>query len=177
MGVVLRQGPDLLALTMIARRLRTADQRECFGLSYDDSPDSLAIRTHQAGPFQWTAWHDGVPVASIGAHTNWPGVWTCWAYGTDRWDKVALSLTKHVLRYMIPALHETGAHRVQCHADADHEVSRRWLTFMGAKCGEPLDFFGKNGQTYHCYWWDRRSAEEISRRRHLPASSVSPKQT
>jgi hypothetical protein len=175
--VVLKHGQDLLALTMIARRLRAADREEIYGISDKESPDELAMRTYMSGKFQWIAWLGGEPVAAIGAHSRWEGVWTCWAFGTDKWNRVAVSLTKHVLRVMIPALLESGAHRVECHASAAHTDARRWLRWMGAKQGEKLDFFGKTGQTYYCYWWDRRSAGKAIRR-HLPASSVSrPKQT
>lgn len=178
MPVVLRQGPDLLALSVITRKLRAADRDECFSLSWDDSPDTLAQRTYQAGPFQWIAWLDGAPVASIGAHANWPGVWTCWAFGTDQWNKAALTLTKHVRRVMMPALYASDVNRLQCHAMAEHTRARAWLRMLGANEGEPLDFYGKSGQTYHCYWWDRRTVRDNPKlRRHLPANSVRPVQT
>ena len=178
MGVVLKQGIDLLALALVTRKMRQADQDEIYNLGWDEDPDALAARTAAGGPFQWIAWKDGVPIASIGAHANRPHVWTCWAFGTDRWNEVVFSLTKHVVRHMIPALTETGVHRVQCHASAEHTRAREWLMRMGAKQSDPLDFYGKNGQTYFCYWWDRQSVESNLRlARHLPANNVSQRQT
>lgn len=178
MGAVLKQGPDLLALSVITRKMRQVDRDEIYALSWNEDPDELAGRTYSAGAFQWIAWSNGVPVASIGAHANWPHVWTCWAFGTDRWDEVVLSLTKHIRRNMIPSLFEAGVHRVQCHASEDHTQSRQWLQRAGAQESEPLDFFGKNGQTYYCYWWDRRAVEGNPKlARHLPANSVRPVQT
>ena len=103
---------------------------------------------------------DGVPVASIGALPSWPGVWSAWAYGTDDWNKVALTLTKHVVRHMIPSLERFGAHRVQCHAMEKHTQACRWLERLGAKADARLDNYGRHGQSFVLYSWRQRQTRE-----------------
>eukprot|EP00752_Nemacystus_decipiens_P019185 g17241.t1 len=64
MTVRLTVGPDLLALQMIASRMRQVDQDEIYATSWTEDPNELANRTHAAGDFQWVVWKDDDPVAS-----------------------------------------------------------------------------------------------------------------
>lgn len=151
----------LAGLTYIAKFLRERDREEVFALRYDEDPARLAMDTYNCGDFQWIAYLDGRPVASIGAFPVWPNVWTVWAYGTDDWPKVALTLTKHVRRFMIPGLVNAGARRAHCFAMASHDDARRWLTALGAEEEAKLDNYGKDGQAFVCYSW-RRSMTEVT---------------
>lgn len=172
MTVRLTEGPDLLVLQTITRNLRQADRDECFATCWTEDPDDLANRVNAAGTSQWIVWKDEDPVASVGATCTWPGVWSCWAFGTDRWSQAALSITKHIRRVLIPALYVSHAQRVHCFASDEHPDAGRWLQSMGARQGEKLDFWGKNGQTFRCYWWDRPSVRDNpALSRHLPAGS------
>lgn len=147
--------PSKLALDYICQNLRARDYEEVFATQYEDDPFTLADNTLACGDFQWIAWRDGEPVASIGARPMWPNVWNVWAFGTDRWPEVVLALTRHVRRFMIPALKNFGAHRAQCFALETHDDARRWLTSLGAQEGPKLDKFGKSGQTFVVYSWLR----------------------
>lgn len=151
---------DLAALEFICCNLRAADREEVFANRWNDDPFALAQDTYNAGDFQWIAWRDGLPVASIGAIPVWPGVWQVWAYGTDDWLKVAVTLTKHVKRFMIPAIENTGAHRAQCFALGSHETARRWLERLGAAPECVLDNYGRHGQTFVLYSWRQRRAQD-----------------
>jgi hypothetical protein len=154
MSTFLTAGPDLLALAYITRNLRERDQAECFAC-YVDTPDDLAAQTAAQGVFQWVAWANDRPVASIGARNLWPGVWSVWAFGTDEWPSVVLLLTRHVRRAMIPALVRAGAHRVHCDALATHEDARRWLTALGAREEGVRRGLGRNGEDFVTYAWSR----------------------
>lgn len=156
---VLTQGPDLMALAYITRNLRARDREEVFAC-WADGPDQLAAQTAAQGDFQWVAWHKGRPVASIGGRCLWPGVWSVWAFGTDDWPQVVLSMTRHVRRVMIPTLLETGAHRVECCALATHTDARRWLTALGARDEGVRRGYGRDGQDFVTYAW---SPEDVSR--------------
>lgn len=156
--------PDLMALTYIARNLRERDAAEVLATSVTD-PDSLAVETFQAGPFQWVAWDRDTPVASIGARCLWAGVWGVWAFGTDLWPRVVLSLTRHVRRVMIPSLLENGVHRAQCAALASHEDARRWLSSLGAKPEATLRGFGRGGEDFVIYAWRRNDVLRGRRQR------------
>lgn len=150
---------DLGALLYITRRLRPRDREEIFANRWADDPDQLAMDTFNAGDFQWIAYKDTIPVASIGAAPLWPGVWSVWAYGTDGWPRVVLALTKHVRRFMIPGLLNAGAKRAHCFALETHDDARRWLTALGAEAEAVLDNYGKDGQAFVCYSWRRSMTE------------------
>lgn len=153
---------DLAALEFICTNLRPADRDEVFATRWDDDPFALARDTYAAGEFQWVVWRDGLPVASIGATPLWPGAWQVWAYGTESWDTVALALTKHARRFMMPAISNTDAHRVQCFAQADHTTSRRWLERLGATAECVLDNYGRHGQTFVLYSWHRARTRDTN---------------
>ena len=150
---------SLSALEYIATFLRERDREEVFALRYEEDPARLAMDTFALGEFQWIAYADQTPAASIGAFPVWPGVWQCWAYGTDRWPEVVRTLTKHVRRFMRPALLNSDARRLQCWAMESHDDARKWLKFLGAQEEARLDNYGKNGQTFVCYSWRRGMTE------------------
>lgn len=151
---------DLAALEYITERLRDRDREEIFATRWDADAIQLAKDTFNAGEFQWVAWVAGEPVASIGAAPIWPGVWQVWAYGTENWPRAALTLTRHVRRFMIPALLRDGAHRAQCFAMEKHVQACRWLERLGAKRDAVLDNYGGHGQTFVLYSWQREQLEE-----------------
>ncbi len=156
---------DQAALEYITERLREGDREEIYATRWDQDHVKLAADTFNAGEFQWVAWVDGEPVASIGAAPSWPGVWIVWAYGTDRWPEAALTLTKHVRRFMIPALYRAGAQRAQCFAMQSHQVACRWLERLGARPDAVLDNYGRHGQTFVLYSWQRGETERHVRDR------------
>ena len=170
MAIELIQGPSAVALQLITHRMRQVDQDEIYATNWSDDPDDLVQKIVRAGPIQWIAWKDSDPVAAIGLTPMWPSVWGVWSFGTDRWTEVAGTLTKHARRVMMPLMLEMGAHRIQAYASEDHEASRKWMKHLGAKQGEPLEYWGKNGKTYFCYWWDRQALEENAR--HRPVDSL-----
>jgi len=149
--------PPEADVALIARTMRERDRREIFATQWTDTTDELVNNVQRSGPFRWGAYVDDViPVAMIGAFPVRPMVWQAWAFGTNDWQHVALTLTKHVKGFMIPALEASGVHRVDATALADHEEARRWLTRLGATPGNPLVNFGKNGETFVTYTWLRK---------------------
>lgn len=147
--------PTFEGLRYICEHLRERDRAEIFATRYVETADALAADTLQCGDFQWMVCLDGVPVASIGAFPAVPNVWTVWAYGTDQWPRVVRALTKHVRRFMAPALMQTSAVRVHCFALKTHTEARNWLEALGARPEHELDNWGKNGQTFILYSWTR----------------------
>jgi hypothetical protein len=143
------------SILYIAQNLRERDRREVFATMWTDEPEELAQKTLMCGDFQWVVWKDDVPVASIGAYPLWPGVWGLWAFGTDRWNEVVRTLTKHIRRFMLPAILNAGAHRGQCHAMVEHVQARRWMKTLGAEEQAFLPGYGKNGEDFVVCVWDR----------------------
>jgi len=144
---------DIESLLLIATALRPADKEEIFATRLDSDPLKLAMDTFHHGDFQWIAYHGNRPVASIGAAPCWPGVWTVWAFGTEEWPRVALTLTKHIKHFMLPALVHAGAHKAFCHVLATHAQARRWLERLGAEPEAELDEWGKMREKFVVYSW------------------------
>jgi hypothetical protein len=159
--VALIPQPGGLFVQYVCRNLRDRDAEEIFATRFHDDPDQLASEIATVREYSWCAVVDHEPVAIIGAYEKWPGVWSVFAFGTDRWPEVVLTLTKHVRRVMIPELFERGAIRADCHALETHDDARRWLTALGAKEGPGLDNFGKNGQSFVCYCWTRETTKGL----------------
>ena len=144
--------PNLMALTYVAHNLREADADEVFACAIP-GPDILAMNTLGCGPMQWMAWTDQTPVASWGGHEVWPGVWSVWMFATEFWPDVALSVTRHIKREMIPALIERGGHRGQCVSAADHKTAHAWLVSLGFEREGTLRNYGRRCQDFIQFAW------------------------
>lgn len=158
--VELRAEPPFEDMLYIAQNLRERDREELFATRYGDDPADLARDALMSGAFRWAAYLDGRPVAAIGAFPRWPNVWSAWAYGTDEWPQVVLTLTKHARRFMMPAIYRSGAIRMDAMALSTHHDARRWLASLGAKPETTLANWGKSGQTFVCYVWTRKDTKQ-----------------
>lgn len=161
MRTELRAEPPFEDMLDIAKNLRARDRQEIFACRYGEDPAELARDATNSGAFRWGAYVDGKPVAAIGAVPRWPRVWSVWAYGTDEWPKVAVLLTRHARRFMMPALYRSGAIRVDARALATHTDARAWLEYLGAEPKEVLDKWGKNGETFVNYVWTREQTKAL----------------
>jgi hypothetical protein len=143
--------PDAL---WVAERMREWDAREVYAGRWTDDPADVA-RDVASCRMGWSVSADGAPAAVLGARPIHPGVWSVWMFATPAWPRVSLSVTRFVKRVMIPALRATGAHRAQCASIEGHEEAHRWLEFLGAVRESTLHRFGRNGEDFHLYRWDR----------------------
>lgn len=152
---MLLKAPSFGDVLHVAERMRPEDRREIFGTRWTDSNEDLARDVMRCGAFCWVAWTNDWPVAVFGAFPLHPGVWTVFLFATDDFRKIAFSLTKYVRRVMIPSLVKTGAHRAECRSIEGHTDAQRWLGMLGAK---PEGFeagYGRNGENYIKYVWNR----------------------
>lgn len=153
--------PDYETCLSVARNLRERDREELFATSWTDTAEEVAERAAAAGAMRWVACLDGEPVALIGVTPRWPKVWQAWAFGTDHWPRVVLSLTRHARRFMLPAVFHSGAIRVECYALESHTDARRWLVALGAQAERTLPDWGKQGETFVVYRWTRQVAARM----------------
>lgn len=138
----------------VAANMREWDRKEIFALRWGDEASDLANDVLRVPGFSWVAYADDVPAAVIGAMPMWPRVWSVFAFGTDDFPKVGLTLTKHVRRFMIPALQNQGAHRAQCHSIEGHEEAHRWLETLGAHTEPLIRGFGRNRENFIPFVWE-----------------------
>lgn len=154
-GAVTRGPVVREALRFIVSRLRERDRAELFATRWDDDEAGFTESIFAVcGAMSWCWSWAGVPVSVMGACPLWPGVWSVWAFGTDDWPRVVLSMTKHARRYMMPALVKSGAHRAQCCALAKHEDARRWLSgALHARQESILPAYGRGKEDFVLYVW------------------------
>jgi hypothetical protein len=155
---------DLMSMCYITHRLREADRVECFAGRFSH-PDQLAMDAISSQGFVDICWLGGVPVAAIGARQSWPGVWSVWAFGTDDWPRVALTLSKHAVRSLRPAMLKLNGHRAECASHVKHHSAHAWLEWMGFKREALMRGHGRNGEDFYLYAWRSCDVLQLVRRR------------
>jgi len=145
------------AVEYVCLNMREDDAREVYGLRGHTNPFLLAreaIAAASLGKASVACWR-GIPAAVIGVSPNWPGVWEAWAWGTDDFQRVALSLTRYALTVLKPYVLDHGAHRLQCASRIDHRPAHSWLRAMGARDEGVLRGYGRDGASYVQFSWVR----------------------
>jgi len=157
--------PPVELVVPVCMNMREKDREEIFATRWEDADangfDRLAADVMASGNFRWAATIEDRPVALIGAVPKWPGAWNVWAFGTWEWADAAITLTRHVRKYMIPRLFAAGARRAECLAMEANTSSCRWLEFLGAERETTLDNYGKGGQTFVHYCWSRERTKRL----------------
>lgn len=140
---------DAAAVDHILANLRASDRRELEATNW--SLDGLAERVMNTQDFAFFAAHRDTPAALIGAVPMWPKVWSVFAFGTDDFQKVGLRLTKFARRYIIPAVLNSGAHRMECASIEGHDEAHRWLEALGFHRECSMMCYGRDGETFYRY--------------------------
>ena len=154
--------PTREALAYIVANLREQDRLELDATTYA-LDDGYVGHLWALRASQWVV-SDGLPAAVIGAWPRWPGVWGVYAFGTDAFESVALTLTKHVRRHMIPAMLRAGCHRAECASIESHHRAHRWLERLGAKReGPPMLGYGKRGEAFIRFVWREADVQRAVR--------------
>ena len=149
--------PDVVE---IARNMRELDAEEIWPVTYAKTPENLALSTVAGVGLKYVARYGAVPVATWGASEMRPKVVSVWMFATDRWPKVALSVTRHINRVVMPTLIEAGCVRAECWTHANHHVAHRWLELLGAVREATVEDYGQNRVPYHCYSWTQTRLEK-----------------
>ena len=144
----------------IARNMRELDAEEIWPVTHAQTPESLALGTVAGNGLKYVARYGAVPVATWGASEVRPRVASVWMFATDRWPKVALSVTRHINRTVMPILMSAGCVRAECWSHDNHHVAHRWLELLGAVREATVEDYGQNRVPYHCYSWTRTRLED-----------------
>lgn len=137
----------------VARRLRPNDSMEILPLLHGGAED-LAFSAAGAH-YNRTALHDGKPVAVVGATQIVATCWQVFMFATHEWPQVSLSVTRHIVKEMLPTLYDAGANRAECRTHADYDYAHRWLEMMGARREAVIPEYGREAATYYQYVWLR----------------------
>lgn len=142
--------PTLSGIEFIACNMRSADEREIYGLMPFNNPFLLAKHTlaSMERGFGVMALLGERPVAVLGFTELTPRVLTAWAYATDEFPRVAFHLTRFVLKSLRPALLASPAHRLQADSRFDHVEAHNWLRVLGFRVEGRVHQLGKDGADY-----------------------------
>lgn len=147
---------DRDAVAHVIANMREWDRKEIFATRLDsDTGEGLLDDVFRTGPVSWLAWHEGTPVAAYGCSPLWRGVWSMWMFATDDFHKIGLGMTKMVTRAIVPMLWEHGAHRLECKSMEGHVEAHRWLEVIGARREATHPLYGRDGETFHTYVWEK----------------------
>lgn len=140
--------------------MRTMDAEEIMPLMFSDKAEDLAQGISFATGKKFVAFSNGIPVACWGAILTKPQFYSVWMFSTNRWPEVALSVTRHVRKELMPALIETGAVRAECWSMDGHTVAHRWLEILGARREATVSDYGPARKPFHCYSWTKTRLEK-----------------
>ena len=146
-------------LMHILNNLRGADREEILAVRGETFlPWRMAVELCQVAERTgegWIFWRTdtGEPSACLGAYAMTPVVASCWAFGTNSWDRVVRSVTRQARRVMVPTLLKAGFHRAECRALAKREDTRVWLTSLGWRAEAALSEFGIRHEDFTLFAW------------------------
>ncbi|WP_068314938.1 hypothetical protein [Polycladidibacter hongkongensis] len=150
----------------VAARMRERDYDEFVSMGWcrdrEELADSLASRYGSAKGVEVAFTDEGIPAAVGGALELRPGVVTLLFFATPEFDKIKVGLTKYFLRFLLPAILNGGAHRVECVTMEAHEGVHRWLEILGLKREAEHAAYGRSGQKYYTYAWVKDDVCEAS---------------
>lgn len=139
----------------VAENMREWDRREIFATHWrGEDAFAVARDTVACGSFGWVLGLDR-PIAVLGAYPMHPHVWSVHMYATDDFRQIGISATRFVRRVMIPALVAADLRRAQCLSMEGHTDSHRWLEALGAKRESVLREYGRDGEDFVMFRWNR----------------------
>ena len=139
----------------IARRMREWDAKEILPVMLGSSHlENLALGVSIAEYSKCAFWN-GKPVSVFGASPLAPLSYSVFMYATDDWPHVALSVTRHIKKVMLPYYAARGANRAECRTHGEYLWAHRWLEFMGAHKESEIKDYGAQRMTYFMYVWCR----------------------
>lgn len=137
----------------ICRNLRPADSAEVLATTWSDDRKELAF--HLSANTDELFWCfkgvHGQPIALLGAHHLWPGMWAPWAMATPDFPEVALTMTRFVRKVMMPRMREIGWNRAECRVHDQNKATQRWLERMGGFVESVNHRIGRNGEAFYTY--------------------------
>lgn len=140
--------PDDIAT--VAQNMRHRDFVEFSALSPAEDRAELtrALTERFARSDIMAARWDGRPVAIGGLLCHRPNVASILFFATDNFPRVALSVTRFIMRELFPRYEACGFHRFEAVSMVEHAEAHRWLATLGLKREAVFFDYGKNRETF-----------------------------
>jgi hypothetical protein len=141
--------------SFITANLREADQREIF-CQLPDGFKTYEVAALMLGAGDaFIAYLDDTPVCFFGAHPLNICTLDAWAMGTNQTRRVIHAVTRHMITEYGPAAIDAGFLSMECRSHVDHHEAHRWLKSTGAVANGTPFVYGKNGEKFQLFRWDR----------------------
>lgn len=143
----------------VALRMRERDYEEIVCTTHAQNRHELAdylARTWSQSPATYVFGNkeDG-GICCLVLNPMRPGVWNLGLFATDKLESIGKSLTKHIIKDIIPILDKAQAHRVEAQSIVGYEEVHNWLRFFGLKEESVLSKYGRNGEDFINFAWIR----------------------
>jgi hypothetical protein len=138
----------------VISNMREWDRREIFATRTEDDDIRLLEDVLALPAPAWMA-SKGEPIALFGCVPLWPGVWSMWFFATDNLHQIGIGVTRVIIKAIVPMLWEGGAHRLECRSMEGHTQAQDWLEVIGARRECTLRRFGREGEDFHVYVWEK----------------------
>lgn len=142
----------------VCRNLREPDIDEVRGIMGVFNPELLAQQIiHGISGLKWIGYRleGGEKImCGVGGFTFLRhGVAEGWVIGTQDFPKVYRTLTKFIIRDILPKLEGVNIHRLQCQSITTHTEAHDWLEMMGAVNEGVLYGYGANREDFYSFSW------------------------
>jgi hypothetical protein len=136
----------------VAERMRTSDYREFSALSHARNRAEMTdmlVDVYGNHPSGICAYLHDVPVAAGAMVEGRPNVMTLMFFATDDFPKIALPLTRFIMKNLFEKYRAEGVHRIECVSIDGYDEAHRWIKLLGLHHEAVFPGFGKNGEAFH----------------------------
>lgn len=109
----------------------------------------------QVGGYHWMGAAGGEPAALIGTYRIEGDNWGMYGVGTDRWPEIMRDVTRTARRELISTAEAVGARRAECFSMTSHTKTHGWLRLVGLQREAEFPGYGRNGQSYTMFAWNK----------------------
>jgi hypothetical protein len=117
-------------LAYVASWICSGDRKELAETRDPDDYEGLAGDAY-ASLIHKVALDDAVPVFAFGATPIDSSTAHVWGFKTRRGSRAIRSVTRYLLKDMIPSLRKLGVCHAVCLVHQDNTASRKWLAYLG----------------------------------------------
>lgn len=152
--MIVRRGTDADVASILADA-RPADRLELLAVSFQEDYGGVTReimgRKKRGDSMTVFATDEGLPVAFLMQHIVRPNTLAMGMVSTELWHVVARPATRWCVTKYRPALARSGIRRIEAASHIEHEVSHRWLQFLGFRREGLMADFGKNGEAFYLF--------------------------
>lgn len=148
----------------VTANMRDEDKREIYCQLPDGMKSYEVAHLMLMSGDAFVAYLDDLPVLFFGAHPLNVCTLEAWAVGTKHTRRVLHAATRHLITDFGPQAIAAGFRTMECRSHVEHKEAHRWLESTGAVVNGAPFVYGKEGENFVLYRWDRAALDVAARR-------------